>query len=76
MVYYNAFSNKFRGYKNDAWTDIIGGGGGGGGWTDAGTVVRLTTITDSVGIGTTSPSAKLDVSSTTAGFLLPRMTTV
>lgn len=31
------------------------------GWTDDGTVVRLTTATDNVGIGTTSPSQKLDV---------------
>lgn len=35
----------------------------GGGWTDDGTVVRLTTETDNVGIGTDtlSPSAKLDI---------------
>jgi len=33
----------------------------GGGWTDDGTRVRLQTSTDSVGIGTTSPAAKLDV---------------
>ncbi len=31
--------------------------GSAGGWTDDGTVVRLTTITDRVGIGTTSPHA-------------------
>ncbi len=37
-------------------------GGGGGGWTDAGTVVRLETDTDSVGIGTATPATKLDVS--------------
>jgi hypothetical protein len=37
------------------------GGGGGGGWTDAGTVVRLETDTDSVGIGTATPATKLDV---------------
>lgn len=35
----------------------------GGGWTDDGTVVRLTTITDNVGIGTTNPSAKLTIGS-------------
>ncbi len=35
-----------------------------GGWTDDGTVVRLTTITDSVGIGTTTPSNKLQVNVT------------
>jgi hypothetical protein len=37
-------------------------GGGGGGWTDDGTAVRLTTSTDSVGIGTTSPLAELHIS--------------
>ena len=31
------------------------------GWTDDGTVVRLTTSTDTVGIGTASPITKLDV---------------
>ena len=30
--------------------------GGGGGWTDDGTVVRLTTSSDKVGIGTSSPT--------------------
>ena len=38
-----------------------GGGGGGGGWSDDGTTVRLTTATDNVGIGTDSPSYKLDI---------------
>ena len=38
------------------------GGGGGGGWVDDGTVVRLETSTDYVGIGTTTPAEKLDVS--------------
>ncbi|MCK6619145.1 MAG: hypothetical protein HUU32_07095 [Calditrichaceae bacterium] len=37
-------------------------GGGGGGWSDDGTVVRLTTVTDSVGIGTADPTEKLEVS--------------
>ncbi|MCK4427256.1 MAG: hypothetical protein KAW16_02100 [candidate division Zixibacteria bacterium] len=36
-------------------------GGAGGGWVDDGTVVRLETGTDSVGIGTTNPTEKLDV---------------
>jgi hypothetical protein len=35
--------------------------GGGGGWVDDGGVVRLETISDSVGIGTTAPTEKLDV---------------
>ncbi|MFC1559818.1 hypothetical protein ACFL4F_01795, partial [Candidatus Margulisiibacteriota bacterium] len=33
----------------------------GGGWTDDGTVVRLVTITDKVGIGTAAPSVTLEV---------------
>ena len=40
----------------------LGTAGSAGGWTDNGTVVRLTTITDKVGIGDTSPTHKLDVS--------------
>ena len=36
-------------------------GGAASGWTDDGTVVRLTTSTDSVGIGTASPGTKLEV---------------
>ncbi len=38
-----------------------GGGGGANGWVDDGTVVRLETSTDKVGIGTTTPSDKLEV---------------
>ena len=36
-------------------------GGGGGGWIDDGTVVRLESSSDSVGIGTTEPTAELHV---------------
>lgn len=43
----------------------IGGGSGDGAWTDAGTVVHLTDSSDSVGIGTTTPSQKLHVVGTT-----------
>lgn len=52
--------------------------GSSGGWTDDGTTVRLTTITDSVGIGTTGPDASsiLHLVSTNKGFLPPRMTSV
>jgi hypothetical protein len=42
-------------------------GGGAGGWTDDGTVVRLTTSTDKVGIGTTNPTGPLEVEKSTAG---------
>jgi hypothetical protein len=34
---------------------------GAGGWTDDGSSVRLTTISDSVGIGTSTPSTELEV---------------
>ncbi len=46
------------------------------GWTDLGTDVVLLNGNDSVGIGAIpDDSAKLDVASTTKGFLGPRMTT-
>ncbi|MCP4703469.1 MAG: hypothetical protein GY865_02570 [candidate division Zixibacteria bacterium] len=41
--------------------DALGGGGPGEGWADDGDVVRLTTSTDSVGIGTAYPRANLEV---------------
>jgi len=47
------------------WTTPAGGGGSG--WTDDGVNVRLDTISDKVGIGTTSPSAKLDVEVSSGG---------
>jgi hypothetical protein len=45
----------------------------GGGWVDDGNVVRLVTDSDNVGIGTASPSTKLDVSghiNTTDSYLI------
>jgi len=42
--------------------------GSSGGWTDDGPVVRLTTVSDSVGIGTTSPSTVLDVVGSTTSL--------
>jgi hypothetical protein len=42
---------------------LAGAGGSSGGWVDDGTTVRLTTSSDSVGIGTTDPAAKLEVQS-------------
>jgi hypothetical protein len=42
-----------------SWVDMSGDGGG---WVDDGTVVRLEASADSVGIGTASPTEKLDVS--------------
>ena len=49
----------------------------GGGWVDNGTVVRLATSNDKVGIGTTGPSYKLDVAGetrATSGFFLGKKT--
>lgn len=40
----------------------LSGPAGQGGWSDDGAVVRLTTGSDNVGIGTSSPTEKLDVS--------------
>jgi hypothetical protein len=64
-------------WNGTAWAPLGAGGSTSGGWTDDGTVVRLTTSTDFVGIGTASPAATsaLDISSTTKGLLIPRMTT-
>ncbi len=41
------------------WTDNSGGGSSG--WTDDGTVIRLNTNSDNVGIGTDTPTEKLTV---------------
>ncbi|MDP1745262.1 MAG: hypothetical protein Q8L90_06785, partial [Bacteroidota bacterium] len=64
-------------WNGTAWAPLGAGGSTAGGWTDDGNVVRLTTSTDFVGIGTASPAATsaLDITSTTKGVLIPRMTT-
>ena len=41
--------------------------GAGGGWTDDGSVVRLGTVGDKVGIGTTTPVDKVEIESSEAG---------
>jgi hypothetical protein len=54
------------GYAYRAWvadSAAVAGVGGGGGWVDDGTVVRLQTSTDKVGIGTTTPGLRLDIKS-------------
>jgi hypothetical protein len=50
-----------RAIRADTAAVALSGPLGQGGWTDDGTVVRLTTFTDNVGIGTTTPSEKLEV---------------
>ncbi|MEM1974443.1 MAG: hypothetical protein QXN68_06615, partial [Thermoplasmata archaeon] len=50
---------QYIGNGNLQWADVTLSTAGG--WTDDGNVVRLQTITDSVAIGTTTPSEKLTV---------------
>ncbi len=53
--------SNFLGYNGSAWVPLDVQTTSGGGWTDGGSNVYLTTSSDNVGIGTNSPSAKLDV---------------
>ncbi len=57
MVVYNTTDNQLQGRVNGAWVDLgYTGGATGGGWTDDGAVVRLTTASDDVAIGTATMS--------------------
>ena len=52
----------YRAAKSDTSSYALSSGGAsGGGWTDDGTTVCLSTIGDSVGIGTSNPALRLDV---------------
>ena len=64
------YASKGSLYWND---NKLGTAVSAGGWTDDGTVVRLVSITDNVGIGTATPGFKLDVVGTAqmTGFKLP-----
>jgi hypothetical protein len=54
--------STYGGFKfPDGTVQTSAAAGSGGGWTDDGTNVYLTTSTDNVGIGDTSPTNKLDV---------------
>mgnify|MGYP001593664978 CR=1 FL=1 len=69
-IYFDSASNKFKVSENGgAYVDLTGGASSGG-WTDDGTVVRLTTVTDQVGIGTATPGAanKLEVDASAGGY--------
>jgi hypothetical protein len=65
-VWYNSTTGKFRARENGSSVDMISAGGGGG-WTDDGTVVRLTTSTDDVSIGSATSIGKLGVFGDTVG---------
>ena len=53
---------NFEGYDGSIWKQLDAQPSGeAGGWTDDGTNVRLTTITDNVGIGTAEPETKLSL---------------
>lgn len=52
----------YRAAKSDTSSYALSSGGtSGGGWTDNGTTVTLSTVGDSVGIGTSNPAYRLDV---------------
>ncbi len=52
----------FEGYDGTGWQSFTSGGAGsGGGWTDDGSIVRLSSSSDSVGIGTTTPAVRFEV---------------
>ena len=63
-------------WNGSAWSAMDDLEGSGGGWVDDGSVIRLATITDDVGIGTNSPDVPLhiaaggDVHETGGGHLL------
>jgi hypothetical protein len=66
---YKAWQADYAEYADSAGVVLSGVGG----WVDDGNVIRLDTASDSVGIGTSTPSEKLDVVGTTqmTGFKMP-----
>ncbi len=84
---YNGTSNVFRGYNGTTWVDFGGstspaGSSGQLQYNNAGAFGASSnlfwdTATSRLGIGTNTPdaSSSLDITSTTRGFLPPRMTT-
>ncbi len=57
---------NFKGYNASGSVTLDVQSSSGGGFTDDGAVVRLTAASDTLGIGTTSTSAKVDIVSTSA----------
>jgi uncharacterized protein YaiE (UPF0345 family) len=59
-IRYDSGTDKVQvSHDGTAWGDIASGGATG--WVDDGSVVRLTTAGDSVGVGTTAPASKLSI---------------
>jgi|GEM_PF-1102001 len=79
-----ATDGKVIKWEKEHWVAATDETGPSSGWTDAGSIIYNTTTADIVGIGTTSPGAKLEVVATgdqkagrftnsSAGFLFPAM---
>ncbi|MEL7340384.1 MAG: hypothetical protein AAGM67_07865, partial [Bacteroidota bacterium] len=51
----------FEGRVAGVWVSLTQGGANDSGWTDTGAIVRLTTATDTVGVGTVTPNGKFHV---------------
>jgi hypothetical protein len=64
-IYYNTATNKFRGYQNGAWIDLIGGGGGGSGTVTTVSVTSANGVSGSVANATTTPAITLTLGNIT-----------
>src|ERR1017187_8030152 len=75
---YNLDSAYFFYFNGKIWEGINPKGGSSGPWTSKNTDVFLNQLSNSVGIGNNSPdsSAVLDISSSSKGVLVSRMTSV
>ncbi|NNE25699.1 MAG: hypothetical protein HKN09_02540 [Saprospiraceae bacterium] len=75
-IRFNDATNTFEGYNGSEWMSLDAVGGSSNVWVDStGYIYRLDSR---VGIGTNDPdsSSILEISSTTQGMLMPRMTTI
>ena len=71
-IYFDSALNAFVVSENGGAYVPLTNPTSGGGWTDDGTVVRLTTATDQVGIGTATPdpTAKVEIDASAGGFYI------
>jgi hypothetical protein len=61
MLYYNSTNNKFRGYQNGAWVDLIGSGGGGLGDPGINGIVARTSLNTTTARTLTGTSNKITI---------------